>query len=167
MSAAGSSTSTPFDGESKMKKHTFYSIGLVAFFLLLIASCSKTAVEKTEDAKVAPSADKYHFEDILVAADMDIGECELRQLCGRILFVTSQYCPHCKKALPVVEKLIDEKGFRDAYEHVGTSEEEGRDVLEGAGLQIKYVPTLIIDCKAFVGGKHADNYGEILSTFKR
>ena len=109
----------------------------------------------------------YCFEDVIVKADMEIPDCELRQLKGRMVFITSAHCPHCKKALPKMEKIIKERNLGNVYENIDTSTDEGREVLEGAGIRVQYVPTLILDCKAYVGGKYTDKYGEILPKKKR
>lgn len=128
-------------------------------------SCSgKEEKKEAKEVKLFEAKkNPYAFEDIVIGADGEIADCNLRQLEGRLIFITSQYCPHCKKALPVVEKIIADKKLNDIYEHVDTTTEEGRDVLSGAGISVQYVPTLIYDCKAYVGGGDAAKYEKILS----
>ncbi|MBT3182573.1 MAG: thioredoxin family protein [Deltaproteobacteria bacterium] len=150
-----------------MKKIISKKVGLVLLSILIIplASCSGPS-EEVDKKGVKEAANPYSFDDVIVKADMDIPDCELRQLSGRMVFVTSAHCPHCKKALPKLEKIVKERNLGDIYENVDTSTDEGREVLEGAGIRIQYVPTLILDCKAYVGGKYTDKYGDILSQRK-
>ncbi|HPW44999.1 MAG TPA: thioredoxin family protein [bacterium] len=145
-----------------MKKMPVTLIIAVVFGLSFVFSCSDKR-EAKEVKSFEVKENPYHFEDIVIGTDGEIADCSLRQLDGRLIFITSKYCPHCKRALPIVEKIIADKKLQDIYEHVDTTTEEGQDILSGAGISVQYVPALIYDCKAYVGGGDAAKYDKILS----
>jgi len=110
-----------------------------------------------------PQATTSPYEIITVKRDMDIEGCEEREMDNYIFFIYSRYCPHCKKAKPVVEEIVAKMKIGSRYLPVDTTTEEGRDILNQFGIRVQYVPTLIKDCKAHVGAKSADYYEEVLT----
>lgn len=136
----------------------------------LFMACSEKAADKNaadeqivnQSEKAQEAVNPYAFDDIVVKIDVEIPDCEKRELAGRLIFVKSAHCPHCKKAQPIIDRLVKERGLEDAFEVVDTTTEEGRDVLAGGGLLVQYVPTLIYNCKAYVGAGHVDAYKDIL-----
>lgn len=103
-------------------------------------------------------ATKSAPEPILIKRDMQITDCDKRGIEEIVLFIYSRYCPHCKKAMPVVEKLVAQKRLVSKYIPIDTSTKEGRGLLKQYGIRVQFVPTLIKDCKAYVGSKKKEFY---------
>jgi thiol-disulfide isomerase/thioredoxin len=110
-----------------------------------------------------PQATKNPHETIIIKRDMEIEDCEGREMGDYVIFIYSRYCPHCKKAMPVVEEIVTKQKIGSRYLPIDTTTEEGRDLLNQFGIRVQYVPTLIKDCKAHVGAKKDAEYEEILT----
>lgn len=112
-------------------------------------------------------AAKGPHETIIIKSDMEIEGCEEREMDDYVIFIYSRYCPHCKKAMPVVEGIVTKQKIGSRYLPIDTTTEEGRDMLAQFGIRVQYVPTLIKDCRAHVGAKKAEYYEEVLSGKKK
>lgn len=114
-----------------------------------------------------PEAKGSPHETIIIKRDMEIEDCEEREMDEYVIFIYSRYCPHCKKAMPVVEEIVTKQKIGSRYLPIDTTTKEGRDMLTQFGIRVQYVPTLIKDCKAHVGAKKAEYYEEVLTGKKK
>jgi thiol-disulfide isomerase/thioredoxin len=134
-----------------MKKVLF----LATIALALVAS---SAIVNAAETKSAAKS----MKPVLVGKDMVIEDCKERGIDDYVIFIYSKYCPHCKKAMPVVEGIVSEQKIGSRYLPIDTAGKEGRDLLDEFGIRVQYVPTLIKDCKAYVGGKSQETYEKVL-----
>lgn len=100
---------------------------------------------------------------LVLKDDMKIDDCSARGIGDNVLFIYSRYCPHCKKAMPVVEEIVTAQKVGSRYLPIDVSTEEGRGLMKEYGITVQYVPTLVKDCTAHVGAKKKTEYQKILS----
>lgn len=141
-----------------------YTLAVLVFFLATAGTAAShstgVAHKHKKPAKAAPKS-------ILIKRDMVIENCEERGVDEYVFFIYSRYCPHCKKAMLIVEELARKNKLGSSYLPVDTSTKEGRDLLNQFGIRVQYVPTLIVDCKAHVGAKKDEYYEEVLTGKKK
>lgn len=113
------------------------------------------------------AAKKSPLKTITIKRDMEIPGCEEREIDDYVIFIYSRYCPHCKKAMLLVEELVAKQKIGSRYLPIDTTEKEGRELLKQFGIMPQYVPTLIKDCKAHVGAKKREYYEEVMTGKKK
>ncbi len=150
-----------------MAKSLARRILLIAIALTLSMSAYAHEVHGAAAKHKHTQATKSPHETIIVKRDMEIEDCEEREMDDYVIFIYSRYCPHCKKAMPVVEEIVTKQKIGSRYLPIDTTTKEGRDLLNQFGIRIQYVPTLIKDCKAHVGAKKAEYYEEVLTGKKK
>ena len=124
----------------------------------------EASVEKGQSGKVAPKTTSA--PQIKVATNGTIKQCKERGLQNKILFLVSRYCPMCKKVKPVIEKLVRDEELELYYEPLDLTHSFDRKQLEGYNIEVQFVPTLIVDCRVYVGAKKPEQYQDIIKTFK-
>ena len=95
--------------------------------------------------------------DITLSDGMVIpaGQCSSRGIEDAVVVFYSPGCPACERALPELEELADEMPDDDfRFINLGTDREE----LDKLGLVPVYVPTVVIDCKVYVGARTKEEY---------
>ena len=150
-----------------MAKSLARHILLIAIALILPMSAYAHEGHGAPAGHKHPQVKKSPHKTIIVKRDMEIEGCEEREMDDYVFFIYSRYCPHCKKAMSIVEEIVTKKKIGSRYLPVDTTTKEGRDVLNQFGIRVQYVPTLIEDCKAHVGAKKAEYYEEVLTGKKK
>ena len=140
---------------------------LIAVALVLSLSAYAHKGHGAASKHKQPQAKTSPHEIVTVKRDMEIEGCEEREMDDYVIFIYSRYCPHCKKAMPVVEEIVAKQKIGSRYLPIDTTTKEGRDMLTQFGIRVQYVPTLIKDCKAHVGAKKAEYYEEVLTGKKK
>lgn len=139
-----------------------YAILIAAAVILPLSGYSHEGHGATAKHRHSQAVKNPH-EMIVIKRDMEIEECEEREMDDYVIFIYSRYCPHCKKAMPVVEEIVTKQKIGSRYLPIDTTTKEGRDMLTQFGIRVQYVPTLIKDCKAHVGAKKTEYYEEVLT----
>lgn len=137
------------------------STALAALALALASLIAAPAVARTGDGA---TQEKKAYETIVLKDKLRIERCAERGIGDNVLFIYSRYCPHCKKAMPVVEEIVTREKIGSRYLPVDASTAEGRSLLTQFGITAQFVPTLVKDCTAYVGAKKQEEYELILST---
>lgn len=141
-----------------LKAFAKYTLMVLVLLLIPIAATSHDTGSKHKHE----AAEKSPYKTIIIKGDMTIEGCGERDMEDYVFFIYSKYCPHCKKAMPIVEKIVMEQKIGSRYLPIDTSTKEGRGMLKAYGIQIQYVPTLIRNCKAYVGAKKPELYEKAL-----
>ncbi len=115
---------------------------LLTFLIILISGCM-------------PSSGIYLVSD---------GETLPSNVCKNIqeknIVIHRKGCLACAKALPILNEIEFEHNIKIEYYDLAVPEE--REKLLSMNFTTQYVPTLISNCKAYVGIKSKENYLQIL-----
>ncbi|MFH1829668.1 MAG: hypothetical protein ABH871_02675, partial [Pseudomonadota bacterium] len=79
---------------------------------------------------------------------------------------SSRYCPKCKQTSSVIEDIIRKEGLESYYIPLDITTAYGMKQLRTYDLEVQFVPTLIVNCMAYVGQKPAEQYNNIMKAFK-
>jgi len=125
-----------------------------SFFIFIVTQILNA--EELKDIKV-----------IDLSSEMSIPQCAQRELEKKILYLGSKYCSHCKKAQPVIEKIIKELDFSKIYKSFDLSDSNDSIAVQKYKIHVLYTPTLIVDCKVYIGDKPESEFKKIISAFKK
>lgn len=141
---------------------------ILTLITTLIGYPSKTrpeaSVKKGQSGKIAAKATSA--PKIKIVTSGTVKQCKERGLDNKILFLVSRYCPKCKKVKPVIEKLVKDEELELYYEPLDLTYSFDRKQLENYNIEVQFVPTLIVDCRVYVGAKEPEQYQDIIKTFK-
>jgi glutaredoxin len=121
---------------------------LVAFALSILSLYAKPILTPT-NKKV---------KKITVTTETSIPQCTARGFDNKIILITSKYCPHCKEAKKIINPIIKKLKLKSNYAILDITKDADRNLLEMNGIRAHYLPTLIINCKAYVGLKSKEKY---------
>lgn len=153
-----------------MSRFTFpYPTALATMLAFALIGCRQGADSKgasKEGGVDVKKERKVSVPQVRISADTAVDHCSERGLQDRILFIVSQFCPKCKKARPVLERAVRGEGLELYYERIDLADPSGRERIEAYGISVQFVPTLLVDCQAYVGANHASRYGDIIREYK-
>ncbi len=82
-----------------------------------------------------------------------------------VTVIHKEGCPACAIALPILQELEKELNITFNYYDLAVSE----DVIKVGDMKlpVQYIPTVIINCKVFIGIKDKDAYKQALLTLQK
>ncbi len=110
--------------------------------------------------------DKKDVPKLKIKTSTIIEQCSQRTLRNKILYILSRHCPKCKRGRIVLENIIRSEGLESYYIPIDLSAHADRERLAAYNLEVQFVPTLIVDCVAYVGANHTQHYADIIKVFK-
>lgn len=104
---------------------------------------------------------------IVIEADQEIPEdiCLEQKLDTQILIFTSSYCKECINTVAVARNISDR--FRIGIFEIDNSDTKARTEFQaGSKISVRYLPTIIAGCKAYVGEKNLEEMEIIFQEYK-
>jgi thiol-disulfide isomerase/thioredoxin len=95
------------------------------------------------------------IRDGMVLEDSD---CAARQIKDKVVIFHAPGCPACSVAVPRLEELEQEMDVE--FEFIDVS--NGRERMFEIGLIPEKIPTVIINCKVYVGAKSKEEYRSLI-----
>ncbi|MBW2965771.1 hypothetical protein KY342_01555 [Candidatus Woesearchaeota archaeon] len=86
--------------------------------------------------------------------------CIQRGIKNKVIMIYKQGCPACSIAIPRLEEV--ERDLDLKFEYLDLSESEDVQRLLEIGIISQYVPTLLADCKVYVGVLPKEDYKNIV-----
>lgn len=114
---------------------------IVLLIPILMSACSKSNILLVNDGDVLPEK---------ICDNLD----------NNVLIIHETGCSACGVAIPRIRML--EKELRKTYKYIDLAVPEDRDYLLNKSFTTLHVPTLIADCKVYVGTKTDEVYKSIL-----
>lgn len=139
---------------------------LFSTFFVIAATVAVVGYVSGAWTKNTPEKTKITVSKIRIITNGSIAQCRERGLENKILFLMSRYCPNCKKVKPVIEKLVRDEELELYYQSLDLSFGSERNQLNGYNIEVQFVPTLIVNCYAYVGAKKREQYSDILKAYK-
>jgi len=82
---------------------------------------------------------------------------------NKIVLIVSQHCPQCKKALPVIEQVIENKNLEKNFQLLNINNQIDRNYIKDNNINLRFVPTLIVNCQYHVGVFSKAEYEKIIN----
>jgi thiol-disulfide isomerase/thioredoxin len=125
-------------------------ITLIIFLVLLvftISSCGK-------------KTDPGFSEVITLDHDMILSQsqCSERNLEDKVLMIESEWCGHCATVKPLLKEISEEKNIEISFLDLGKDQEK----VASYGVNVKYTPTVIINCQVIVGARSKEYYEALI-----
>lgn len=97
-------------------------------------------------------------------ANLPKGCTEIKENCPNdTIIIYSPNCPHCQKALPILQEIEKEMQKNFTYYNIA-NESDAQTIISRNLLSVAHqVPTLITNCKVCVGSRTKEEYLKILS----
>ena len=136
-------------------------VAMSLVFLFIFFCCQSSATHEPDkiDQSKKPA-------EISLTAEVRITHCERRKIDGKIFFIVSKYCSHCKLALPVIKKVIGEMKLEKYFRVLDVSKPTDAKELEKHFVRVVFTPTLLAGCNVYIGGKTEGDYRKICKKFK-
>jgi len=103
------------------------------------------------------------LQSIAINSEQTIPQCSARNLDKNIVLIVSKYCPHCKKATDIIKTIVKNHSLKNKYQRIDITEPQGQMFLTKSKINIFYTPTLIANCKSYIGIKSKKVYKDIFS----
>jgi hypothetical protein len=144
---------------------------IIGTFFVIVATMTavgcNSGTQLSEKAKIAEApAKKTVVPKIRISADGALEQCRERGLEDKFLLVVSRYCPKCKRAKPIIEKVIGDEKLESYYETLDVSFHSERQRLKAYNIEVQFVPTFIANCYAYVGARNKEQYNDIMKAYK-
>ncbi len=104
-----------------------------------------------------------HQQTITVTRDKAIPNCAEHKLANKITLIVSKYCHSCKKTGPHLAKLIKELKLQKQYQILDLSKPDDAKKVAAMNIRFQFVPTLIVNCKSYIGLRSDKEYRKILT----
>lgn len=114
---------------------------IVLLIPILMSACSKSDLVLLSDGDVLPK-----------------NICE--NLDNNVIIVHETGCSACAVSLPRIRGI--EKTLRKTYQYIDLAIPQERDYMLNKSFSVLHIPTLIVDCKAYVGTKTDKEFMDIL-----
>jgi hypothetical protein len=134
-----------------------------SIFLTLLGILGMETIYSMSKIVTSNSSKKLPTE--FIQFDKKISYCEERKLNNRIILITSRYCPHCKEATNLLLPLIKQYNLEPYFRSFDVINSNDLRSLNNIAISVPYVPTLIIDCDAYLGLKDKEHYDQLLAGF--
>jgi thiol-disulfide isomerase/thioredoxin len=141
-----------------------YHIVLLLAAVVLMSGCVQDGtVPPTGDGIPADNASdttppNHPFESVFVNHGDTVPDCDARGMSGRVIIMHKPGCPACEAAVPILERLEQEMGMD--FDFIDVSSDKDR--LDGMAVYPYYVPTTIVDCKAYAGAMGKEDYRSLI-----
>jgi len=141
-----------------MKHKSLIIISICLFFFILVMAVIVHLQLNRQSSTQELSIEFLQF-------DKKISACKSRKLDNKILLITSKYCPHCKKVVDLILPLIKKYHLTKYFSLFDIINSADLHALNELRISTPYVPTLIVNCNAYLGAKDWDQYNKILAEF--
>ncbi|MBN2689440.1 MAG: hypothetical protein JXR42_02395 [Gammaproteobacteria bacterium] len=102
----------------------------------------------------------------IINHETDIQQCKLHNIQGKILLITSQYCHACQEMEPRILAAIKKNNLESKLIHIHISNPKERAILnQKYHLDAFFLPTLIVNCHAFIGEKPQGFYQQLFADY--
>jgi len=100
--------------------------------------------------------------EITIPEEMEIpaAVCKVKGIDNRVIAIYRHGCPACDIAIPILEKLEEE--LQEDFEFIDLADPAGSARIDELKIIPSYIPTVIIDCKAYIGVKSEEEYRELI-----
>lgn len=149
-------------------------------FLILSSSLlwSKKGAEKKSlpvlsDLRIDPETvepstvnEKRDFKTVEIKRRMLVPDCKERELNNKIYFLGFERCKHCQAAKPIIQEIIKKEKLEDYFYSLDLTKEEGKIFMSDKKLDIYKTPTIIFNCRAYIGLYEKSFYQKLVYYFK-
>lgn len=104
-----------------------------------------------------------HQQPITITRDKAIPNCAEHKLVNKITLIVSKYCHNCKKAEPRLAALIKELKLEKQYQIFDLAKPDDAKKVAAMNVRFQFVPTLIVNCKSYIGLRNDKEYRKILT----
>ena len=88
--------------------------------------------------------------------------CTEKGIKNKIIVMHQTGCPACSIAVPRLEELDNELSLGKKIEFINLVTEDGRERILALGIVPRLVPTVLINCKVYVGALPKDEYRKLI-----
>ena len=131
---------------------------ILAILCISLYACNPATPPDTPDNPDSPALPTLTISEDGVIPEQ---ECIERGLKGKFIMIESKYCGHCQATLPLFQDACSDISIEPVI--LDISEKEQRKQMEAFGVDVRFTPTFIFDCKYYVGGKSKEECIDLLS----
>lgn len=111
--------------------------------------------------------ERLDYKGVTVRKRMLIPDCEKRGISNKIYFLGFEECKHCKIAKPIFEDIVKKENLDSYYTRLDLKEKDGKSFMSDKKIRILYTPTIILNCRAYIGVHEKSYYEQLVGYFKK